>query len=115
MEAKEYIRERTRMFDSLRYAGYNGDYSCEGVSCSNCPLRDVSGNCIDTTEQTVDIVEKWSKEHPIRTIMMDFLEKYPNADKYNNGLPHVCAQSLGYEVECKHTCHACWNTPLEVE
>lgn len=114
MEAKEYIRERTRMFDSLRAAGYKGKTSCDGILCNNCPMN-CSSECVKHAEQSVDIVEKWSKEHPIKTIMMDFFEKHPNAEKYDDGRPRFCAGELGYKVECREAggCHDCWNTPLE--
>ena len=116
MEAKEYIREKTRMFDSLRDAERKGSAECEWVSCDECPLCTESKDCLEHTEESVDIVEKWSKEHPIKTIMDDLLEKYPNARMIASGRPSFCARGLGHKVECKAGgCIDCWNTPMEAK
>lgn len=114
MDAKEYIRELVRMFDSLRDDCYKGITTCGGVDCKECPLKSPL-ICTMFLPESVDIVEKWSKEHPVKTIMDDFLEKYPNAELEGYGRPHVCAEKLGYMVECCHNCINCWNTPMEVE
>lgn len=114
MDAKEYIREKIRMFDSLRDSHNSELRNCYGVSCSRCHLN--RGNCIDNTEESVDIVEKWSKEHPIKTRLTDFLEKHPNAPTYENGCPEVCCAYIGYErkPDCiGSNCVDCWNRPLE--
>lgn len=118
MDAVKFIKERTRMFDSLRDTKYKGNSSCLGVICPGCPLYLADGDCINDTVQSTNIVEKWSKEHPIKTIMMDFLEKYPNATTYNGGVPAICPIHLGYEIEsgtrCFNLlCKECWNTPIE--
>lgn len=118
MDAKEYIREKIRMFDSLRDNSiYRGKNSCGGVECDDCPMLGASRKCINAVEESVDIVEKWSKEHPIKTILADFLEKHPNAPLDNNGVPRLCPKHLGYEGEYAD-CHGlhcveCWNRPLE--
>ena len=120
MDAKEYMREKTRMFDSLRYGLIRGVSNCQSVPCSQCPLMRESG-CANHTEEGVDIVEKWSKEHPIKTILTDFLEKYPNATLKEDGIPRFCPHHLGYgkdgEAHCRNlSCVDCWNRPLyEVE
>lgn len=119
MEAKKYIREKIRMFDSLRDNSiYRGKHSCDGVPCSDCPMLDASRKCIDGTKESVDIVEKWSKEHPVKTIMDDFLEKYPKVKMDKDGTPVVCAEDLGYKINCfdnRRDCIKCWDTPMEVE
>ena len=114
MEAKEFFRERTRMIDSIRGVQHKGENSCAGLGCCDCPLA-AGGICIANTEEGVDIVEKWSEEHPIKTIKQDFLEKYPNAKKNQDGSPRFCPEQLGYEVNCDDGCRKCWNTPMEVE
>lgn len=69
-----------------------------------------------TFEERVAFVEQWSKEHPQKTRMQDFLEKYPNGmmDK-QAGIPTVCCEKLGYVKECYSPigCPACWNQPVE--
>ena len=65
-------------------------------------------------EKAVELVEKWSKEHPERTYLTDFLKKYPNAKIGKNGNPVTCPISLGYTKKCPQIdCKDCWNTPVE--
>lgn len=75
MDAVKFIKERDRMCDSL--------FGCEG-----CPANSQEngfGICYVATksqytpEQQIEIVEKWSNEHPRKTRQRVFLEKYPNA------------------------------------
>ena len=37
-----------------------------GVGCEGCPLADsnYNCNCYDITQEVIDIVQKWSDEHP---------------------------------------------------
>ena len=121
MDVVKYFEEKRRMLDSLgRISG-----QCHGIKCSNCPLyyQNHGGgiNCgeleIVHPEQAIEIVEKWSQEHPGKTMLQDFLEKYPKARLRDNGTPrNVCPYRLGYEevARCTHTdCVKCWNRPLE--
>lgn len=116
MTALEYFKEKNRMTKKC------------SIDCSDCPLsseKNTTGLCCGDLQRkypeiAVDIVEKWSKEHPRKTFLQDFLEKYPNAPLSKEGIPETCAISLGlkketiegcYEKECKD----CWNTPVEEE
>ena len=105
----------------LRYMGYEDKLECFGLKH-------------DGEEKWVEIMEKYTyqeaaakvaqwekaKEKPQKTILHDFLEKFPNASKYKDtGLPVICPFRLGYckapsEDECSVTnCADCWNRPLE--
>ena len=54
MDAKEFIRERNRM--------------CRAYACGDCPLNETGCTITDlNVDELVDIVEKWSKEHPMMT------------------------------------------------
>ena len=97
-------------------------YFQSGHNCANCPLgtlrNDFNIVCRMMVEEkpteAIAIVQKWSDEHPEKTIKDDFLEKYPNA-LMNAGCPPVCAQDLGYISQyssCSFDCEDCWNTPL---
>lgn len=123
MDAVKYFEEKKRMLDSLgRISG-----GCIGVKCSNCPLNSnnnrskLSCKELETLypEEVVVIVEKWSQEHPRKTMLQDFLEKYPKAKLCENDSPYcTCPENLGYceETYCetnKLDCVACWNRPLE--
>lgn len=113
MDAVKFLEERKRMCMS------SGDTSCHG-----CPLYKERGifKCLQFQglfpKATVDIVEKWVKEHPRETRKDDFFEKFPHAKKLSDGIPEVCAAKVGYLRECPHQnvedyCKECWNTPLE--
>ena len=116
MDAFEFCKEFGRMCKAY----------CEPPNnCNGCPMNEWNTSpgtqCIDMYELTdsqirgrIDIVEKWSKEHPKKTMMMDFFEKFPNAPS-NNGVP-ICCPSQIYENKnssCDGNCEKCWNRPLE--
>lgn len=111
MEAKEYIRERERMLNAYgRTKGF-----CSNVSCSNCPLC-VKGSVYCDTEEGVDIVEAWSKEHPRKTYLDVLLEAFPNVPLNEvDGSPHFCPINIGLEEHvdadaCAYTdCLNCWH------
>lgn len=107
MEAYDFWREFRRMCKTYEY--------CEG-----CPFDKLEFSCREIKisnndiKQKVEIVEKWSKEHPVKTMAMDFFEKFPNAPS-NNGVP-ICCPSQIYENKnssCDGNCKKCWNRPLE--
>lgn len=116
MDVIKYFEEKKRMLDSLgRKIGI-----CSGVNCSDCPFYASSRGLLcgefefGHPEEAVAIVEKWAEEHPQKTMLMDFLEKYPNAQLNEIGIPYgICPEHLGYErnIECKN-CFVCWNRPL---
>lgn len=119
MDAIKYFEEKTRMINSL--GGIAGDCIC--VSCDDCPLSvDNNGmgyrcNSLEAVypEKAVAIVEKWSEEHPQKTMLTEFLEKYPNANLDFNGIPMICNRHLDTtrNIMCDSNCVACWNEPLE--
>lgn len=107
--AVNYGKEKKRM---CKYFKYN---------CANCPLHSSRNgfniSCHMMVEEkpteAIAIVQKWSDEHPVKTIKEDFLEKYPNAPLQSNKVPKSCPYHLGYEERCKYTdCEICWNRPL---
>ena len=75
MDAVEYLKAWTRM--CYKHNPY----------CKECPIgKEVhrrSSSCRtfenDNPEEAVAIVEKWAKEHPIKTRQSEFLEMFPNA------------------------------------
>lgn len=110
MDALKFLEEFDRM------CVYYKDKICRG-----CP-REGSPNCIiaamgkEERAKLIRDVEQWSKEHPLRTRLQDFLEKYPNAPHSDNGTPVICCANLGYDenwVLCNSDCVACWNKPVE--
>lgn len=75
MDAVEFLKEAMRMCESY-------------TNCTNCVLKQKSAamrcHCFTTSIETeapdklVAIIEKWSKEHPIKTRQDKFLEQYPD-------------------------------------
>lgn len=95
-----------------------GDY------CTECEIYKIQRimHC-DTSiekypEQTVEIAERWSEEHPQETYLTQFLKHYPNARLDSDGTPIcLCPFDLGLmDVDgCTRECDICWNTPSEEE
>lgn len=99
------------------------------ISCCTCLLDNALGEersvpCsyaeLHYPEKVVEIVQKWSDEHPQKTRLDDFMEKYPKALLRKDGTPvEVCCENLGYTKVCIYNycdgCSECWNAPLERE
>lgn len=116
MDAVEFIKERNRMCDSVD-------------SCSKCQAYDELKRCdfcTEDPEKLVKIVEQWSKEHPQKTMMQDFFEKFPNAPKSARSsgsykIPIPCPSDCGYVIndnieDCDRfngNCIKCWSRPME--
>ena len=108
MDAVKFINETIRMCNF-----YRGECSkcCSNKSCMFCNL-----NAEDAAKKAVAIVEQWSAEHPQKTMLQDFLEKFPNATLHDNGTPYCCPHDLGYKKRDKCSlddCVYCWNRPVE--
>lgn len=73
-KTENYFIEKSRMTNGCQYP------------CTTCPLsyknngKKVSCSKLqdDFTKEAMEIVQKWSDEHERKTILEDFLEKYPN-------------------------------------
>lgn len=117
MDAVKYIKERNR------HTNKTGRF-CE-INCIDCILskanngRGVDCKMFETryTDEAVRLVEDWSRNHPQKTYLMDFLDKFPNCSKNGIGIPLSCRQYIYSEtktVDCKgRSCLECWNEPME--
>lgn len=114
---KNYIQERKRM--------------CESYSCFECPLSSKKNGTKKTCrvfenyypDKVIEIVQKWSDEHPQKTLLTEFLKHYPKTELNGMGIPDIAPCKLGL-VElnskcienCVHQyciglpCKDCWNT-----
>lgn len=121
MEAEKFLKEWKRMC---------GACSENEIDCSDeCGfMKEFSGNRYDDIEcwrcallfhdRAVKAVSDWAAAHPAKTRLTDFIGKYPNAPKREDGTPIVCAAAIGYGSFCSvgiyhKTCRDCWNQPLE--
>ena len=86
MDAVEYVKQRERMCD------YYSD-------CDKCPAKEVIG-CANITKisQMVPIVEKWAKEHSVKTRQSEFLKQWPDAEIGYDGLLTVAPCQLNIEL-----------------
>lgn len=51
-------------------------------------------------ENVVDLVEKWSKENPVKTRQSEFLKMFPNVSIIANGTLRICPKSLDKDRGC---------------
>ena len=91
----------------------------------NCPMFGVcsithSKLCAETIKKAIETVQKWSDEHPVKTYMQDFFEKFPKAQLDSDGTPFACRKKLYGGVRPKdkrcdrrEACKYCWNEPME--
>lgn len=68
-------------------------------NCLNCPWRKFDRcNTSSTTQEHIDILQKWSNEHPEKTWFDWFKEEYPNVSlKTYTGYP---SNPLDYSILC---------------
>lgn len=119
MDTVKFIKEHYRMCHSKM-----GCHNCE-ISKEKAKSQEkcsCSQWVFNNPERAVEITEKWSAEHPQKTMMQDFFEKFPNAQKRSDGLPSTCPFALGYceDSRCPSVgndfvsnCLKCWSRPLE--
>ena len=76
---------------------------CNNYFCGdNCPLIDsCDDECDDGYVRKVHIVEKWAKEHPVKTRQSEFLKQWPDAEIGDDGYPSVAPCQLYKDMEEK--------------
>lgn len=114
MDVLKFMKERRRMCDY-----YSRCFEYPMADEPNCNIEEMSD---EELENFVNAVEQWSKEHPLRTRLQDFLEKYPDAELHPDRRPLICCARLGYREycgkgfgsdDCFSQCRDCWNMPVE--
>lgn len=125
-KTENYFAEKRRM--TKRRKIYGNAYMCK-IDCANCPLNSLNNGTNDMTscsdfealypEKAIEIVQKWSDEHPRRTYLSELLKHYPNTELDKYGAPkRICPHRLGlHDMEgCKKNyscaCIECWNQAL---
>lgn len=116
-KAVNFIKEKHRMTNHCR------------IRCAECPLS-MSNNGTDNKmtcddlekqypEKAVEIVQKWSDEHPQKTYLSELLRAFPKAILDLDGKTplNMCPSMLGLkEINNCHSpedCIKCWNQPIE--
>lgn len=86
--------------------------------CYGCPLECFTSLPCDIPNNADEIVDKWVKEHPVKTYAMDFFEKFPNAPKDIDGKPKTCIKTIYSDVcvSCSfgaQSCTKCWDREMK--
>lgn len=115
MDAVKFFKEMDRMCKAYCDNPY-GERDCKG-----CPLEIGVDECmrVDMEEsekivEIVEIVERWSKENPVKTYKDDFLEKFPNAKTIDGELVIQWCRVYN-KGECNYPsqkCVNCWHQAL---
>lgn len=118
-KTENYLAEKKRMSKTTESG------VCK-VECTNCLLSSYNngdGICCTDFEmlypkKAIEIVQKWSNEHPQKTFLTEFLKNYPNVQLYDAGIPKdICPYHLGLmnKDDCRkdHYCLGCWNQPIK--
>lgn len=119
MDAVKYFKIKKRMTNGC----------AENSNCSQCALDSENNqhilDCIvfemQHPEEAVEAVEKWAEEHPVKTRMSDFIEKFPKARVLkdgNNEYVDICPVTIDITWTCLNgVCKNCmqeyWNEEVE--
>ena len=96
MTAIEYLNTRSRMTDKCV------------IDCTECPFSRYNNgedyNCTELErnkpEKAIKIVEKWAKEHPIKTRQSEFLKIFPDSNFDSNGTINLCPLRVYRKYYC---------------
>ena len=106
MDAVEFIKERQRLcqthVDCFKCPAYNNN-------TRGCNFNTASG--YEATEQ-IRLLEEWSAAHPCKTRQDLFLEQYPKAKLFIDGILDFCPLDIDKDYQCKSTdiemrCQSC--------
>jgi len=86
---------------------------CKGFyaeDCERCRLsREENGKqlwCDDFMygypKEAIEIVQKWSDEHPKKTRQSEFLKMFPNAKMSGDGVVSICPSNVDTTLDCVH-------------
>lgn len=121
MDAVEFLKAKIRMCSNMD-------------NCTSCGLykerTDCDTRCFTHPDEAVAAVEKWTKEHPVKTRQSEFLKNYPYAYKLDT--IQICPSMVDYDLfesgtyncrsakfEHSEVCHECmrnyWLKEMEEE
>lgn len=102
--------------------------TADAANKEQCPLfvfckHPVITRGAEYAKKLIEAIQKWSDEHPKKTYVQDFFEKFPNApkDKSAKGeYPDACRNliygggcpKIELRIDC---CYKCWNEPMNDE
>lgn len=100
MDAVEFLKTLSRMCDR---------------HCTNCEFgKRLCGFVTSCTvwrkthpDEAVAIVEKWAKEHPVKTRQSEFLKHYPDARILAHGCLNVCPMTVFSDTDINCNAQPC--------
>ena len=106
MDAVEYFKAFARMCDS-----FDSKNNITGKPCVGCPLDDIGRGChmndpTNNAEECVAAVEKWAKEHPVKTRQSELLKLFPGAE-IRDGVLNVCPRKIDPEAYTHQSGYNC--------
>lgn len=118
-KTENYFAEKQRMTKTNKLGFCN-------IACRECPLQGRNNGTIFTCarlerrypEKAIEIVQKWSDEHPKKTYLSELLKIFPNTPLGDDGTPNsLCPFELGVTMteECNDDCVKCWNQPMPIK
>ena len=114
MTKEEYQKTLIRIWDSVRDDNFKGESGCGGVGCYRCPIGSMCSSAMHYHE-AVEFVEKWSKEHPIKTNGVEFLKVFPDAVvcDCNDEYVYVRNKKLGTDIAEIRIPRSWWDSEVE--
>lgn len=120
-KTENYFAEKRRMTMATRLSAKRG--VCK-LSCKECPLfitnNGIGDSCTNLEthypKKAVEIIQKWSDEHPQKTYLSELLKLFPNIPLGDDETPKsLCPFELGVTMteECNNNCVKCWNQPIK--
>jgi len=97
MEAIKFMKELKRYCEITGCGKCEASYACNGV-----PADVKNVNIVES----IEFIEKWSMDNPIKTRQSEFLKLYPNAPLNSNGYLIITPCALNKELY-KRSCEIC--------
>lgn len=110
------LSEWARMCLSYTTSCYECELYKKNICANGTYIARVLGKANLEPNGFVDIIQKWSDEHPEQTRAEKFFEMFPNAPKGKDGTPNICLINLGWKKDdgCPDiSCFACWRSKYE--
>lgn len=107
-KTENYLKEKYRMCGTFRC--YDCDFRKDNIDCKEFQRKNIL--------RAIDIVQKWSDEHPLKTRFDDFKEKMPKAN-FDYIHANVSPSLFGYCKNCTpcriglKTPSRCWDEPID--
>lgn len=112
MDAVRYIKEKERLCNSTTCLECWFSHDWESVADSGSMFCEILES--QSPKKAVEIVERWSCAHPVKTYMQKLVEKFPST-RIKDDIPDLCRITI-YGGKCNHsTCTECWNEPIDID